>query len=165
MDILLIGRIAEDGVLELISAHKEEILERYPHRYVSEGIAGLSADFVDDTLRGILKNLEADFYTIGRQGLFQALYRLGESKDCGLKVWIEKIPIKQFCIEVSDLCDTDPYRISSLGCVLVCCAEGNRLARELTMAGYEAAVIGCSTGDRARCVVTEAGLRYLTPEP
>jgi len=164
MDIILIGRIAEDGVLKLAEQYGERICGRYSRRYVSRGISELSADFADDAAMSIMNGFCADVYVIGRQGVFQALYRLGESRDCGLRVWPEKIPVKQFCIELSDLFDVSPYRISSLGCVLVCSDEGGRLVQELRSAGYEAAVIGYITDDKARCALTAAGLQYLVPD-
>ncbi|MCR5685374.1 MAG: hypothetical protein K6G81_08145 [Lachnospiraceae bacterium] len=164
MDILLIGSIAEDGVLKLISKNWDSICFRYAAGYISEGVSKLTAEFADDAALKIMRDHDADVFVIARQGIFQALYMLGENEGCGLKVWLDKIPIRQFCIETADLCDVNPYHISSLGCVLACCNDGLKLVDKLEQAGYKSVIIGFTTEEKARCVITEAGIQYLTPD-
>ena len=164
MDILLTGHIAEDGVLKLVSEHMEEISRRYASSYINAGISALSAEFADEAALKIMREYEADIFVTGRQGILQALYKMGSDLDLGLRVHIDRIPIRQFCIEIADMCDVNPYRISSLGCVLACCADGARLAGELDGAGFKSTVIGYTTDDKARCAITGAGLQYITPE-
>ncbi len=163
MDIILIGRIAEDGILSLLETDSGRMLKDYPSRYVSEGIAGLEAEFGDEKCMKILDSYGADVFVVGRQGIFSALYKLGNTYGTGLRIEQDKLPLRQFCIEMADRFDVSPYTISSLGCILACTTDGSRLSAALNEAGYCAGIIGYTTDDKACCAVTGNGLTYLTP--
>ena len=189
MDIIIIGRIAEDGILELIRERLENtdvlrgsipgndaqadpgpeeksgttVFSRYSKRYFSEGVAGLSAEFADEKCMKILDSHGADVFVVGRQGIFSALYKLGNTCGWGLRVELREIPVRQFCIEIADLLDVNPYTLSSLGCILACAHDGAALAAELENAGYPAKIIGYTTDDKACCAVNGEVTTYLEP--
>ena len=164
MDIILIGRIAEDGILELIKEHGDSIASKYSKRYYSEGIAGLEAEFGDDRCMRLLSSAGADIFVVGKQGIFSALHKLGQTCDTGFKADLKMIPVRQFCIEVADLLDVNPYTLSSLGCILVRTNDGTALAAKLNSEGYQAAVIGYTTEEKACCVVKGDTVMYLGTE-
>ena len=163
MDIILIGRIAEDGILSLLDGDKGRVLGEYPSRYVSEGVAGLEAEFGDEQCMKILDSYGADVFVVGKQGIFSALYKLGNTYGTGLRVEQDRLAVRQFCIEMADRFDVSPYMISSLGCILACTVDGGRLTAELNEAGYSAGLIGYTTDDKACCAVTKNGLTFLNP--
>ena len=163
MDIIIIGRVAEDGILKLFEENSEKIVSKYPKRYVSEGLKGLEAEFGDDRCMRILNSAGADVFVVGRQGIFSALYKLGNTCNTGLRVELKDIPVRQFCIEIADLLDVNPYTLSSLGCILACITDGNALAARLNSEGYPAKVIGYTTEDKACCAVNGEVLTYLVP--
>ena len=163
MDIVMVGRVGEDGILEIVKSHEAEISGQYPKRYVSEGILGLEAQFGDDNCVRIMNDAGADVFVTGRQGIYGALYRMGEALGTGLKVKLEAIPVRQFCIEMADRYGVSPYLISSLGCILAVCEDGMRLADQLESNGYQACVIGYTTQDNDRCVINGETVTYLSP--
>ncbi len=163
MDIILIGRVAEAGTLEIISEERERIESRYGKRYLTNGIRALEADFADENCMRELTKADCDVFVVGRQGIFKALWALGETLSCGLRVRIEDIPISQFVIEISELRDESPYFINSLGCILACCEEGTALTQRLKELGYPAKVIGFTTSDNGRCIINGELLTYITP--
>ena len=163
MDIIIIGRVAEDGILKLFEDNREVIVSRYPKRYISEGLSGLEAEFGDDRCMRLLNAAGADVFVVGRQGIFSALYKLGSTCNTGLRIELPAVPIRQFCIEIADLLDVNPYTLSSLGCILVCAADGTALAAKLCAEGYPAKVIGYTTEDKACCAVNGETLTYLVP--
>ena len=162
MDIIIIGRVGEDGILELVSRHEEEIASEYSGRYISEGIRDLSAEFADDDCMKMLNAYGADAYVVGRQGIFGALYKMGQAAGTGMRITLMDLPISQFTIEMADRYDENPYMLSSLGCILVCAANGNSLADRLNDAGYPARIIGYTTDDNACIAVTNSGETYLS---
>ena len=164
MDIILIGRIAEDGILELLKEHGDSIASKYSKRYYSEGIAGLEAEFGDDECMRLLNSAGADVFVVGKQGIFSALHKLGQTCDTGFRTDLKSISIRQFCIEIADLLDVNPYTLSSLGCILVRTHDGAALAAELNSKGYPSAVIGYTTEEKACCIVKEDTLMYLGTE-
>ena len=179
MDIIIIGRVAEDGILELIREKLENtdvllpdgseenagrnLFSRYSKRYFSEGVAGLSAEFADEKCMKILDSNGANVFVVGKQGIFSALYKLGNTCGWGLRVELKEIPVRQFCIEIADLLDVNPYTLSSLGCILICTHDGAALAAELENAGYPAKIIGYTTDDKAYCAVNGEVTTYLEP--
>ena len=112
----------------------------------------------------ILNSAGADVFVVGRQGIFSALHKLGQTCDTGFKVELNLIPIKQFCIEIADMLDVNPYTLSSLGCILVRARDGNALAAALNGEGYPAAVIGYTTQEKGCCVIKGDTVMYLGTE-
>lgn len=163
MDIILIGRAAETWALETAEAMHEELVHRYSMRYLIKGIKALTAEFADEACMRELTRAECDVFIVGKQGITKALWALGETLSCGLRVMLEDIAISQFVIEMAELADENPYQLNSLGCVLACCGDGTALVRRLRDAGYEAAVIGFTTDDNIRGIINHDTLTYLTP--
>ena len=163
MDIILIGRVAEAGTLETAERERGSLEARYGLRYLMQGIAGLEAEFADDRCMRELTLGGCDVFVVGKQGIYKALWALGETLSCGLGVRLEDIPISQFAIEISEYADENPYQVNSLGCILACCAEGRALTEKLNGLGYPAAVIGYTTDDNTRGVINHDTVTYLTP--
>ncbi len=163
MDIILIGRAAEAGALETVEKERESLEKRYSLRYLMQGIAGLEAEFADEECMRELTRSGCDVFVVGRQGIYKALWALGETLSCGLRVRLEDIPISQFAIEISEFADENPYLVNSLGCILACCEGGTALAEKLNGMGYPAAVIGYTTDDNTRGIINHDTVTYLTP--
>lgn len=164
MDIVLIGRIAEAGTLEAIEANRDRLVTEYGTRYFNEGVEGLEAEFGDDKCMRLLNEKSRYVFVIGKQSIYRALWVLGETLDCGLRVRHADIPIKQFCIEIADRLDINPYLMDSLGCILACTDSGRELVTELEAGGYTAHVIGFTTGDNIKGIINHEELTYLTPD-
>lgn len=163
MDIILIGRVAETWALEEVNSRREELARTYSTRYLLKGIRTLTAEFADDICMRELTRAECDVFIVGQQGITKALWALGETLSCGLRVRLEDIPISQFVIEMAELADENPYQLNSLGCILACCGDGTALTSKLREDGYEAAVIGFTTTDNIRGIINHDALTYLTP--
>lgn len=163
MDIILIGRVAEAGTLEAADRERDRLEAVYGMRYLSRGIEGLEAEFADEACMRELTLGGCDIFIVGRQGICKALWALGETLSCGLRVRLEDIPISQFAIEIAEFIDENPYQMNSLGCVLACCDEGGALVDKLKKLGYTAAVIGYTVKDNIRGIINHDTITYLTP--
>ena len=163
MDIILIGRAAEAGTLEAVGRDRDMLEKRYGIRYLTRGIAALEAEFADEACMRELTLGGCDVFVVGQQGVYQALWALGETLSCGLRVRLEDIPISQFAIEIAELEDENPYQVNSLGCILACSEEGGALTDRLKELGYPAVVIGYTTSDNIRGIINHDSITYLTP--
>ena len=85
-------------------------------------------------------------------GLYKALWDLGEIVGLGLEVEHKLIPIKQETVEVCELLEVNPYEIKSSGVIYVL-PEG-----ELPIEGT---LIGRTRPDNDRVVLMKNGIRYL----
>lgn len=163
MDIIMIGRAGEDGILQVFKEHEKEITGIYPERYVGEGLRALEAEFADDQCMKILDRSGADVFVVGKQGIFGALYKMGQTLRMGMKIMLKAVPVRQFTIELADRYDLNPYLISSLGCILAASADGAHLVSLLNEAGYPACLIGHTTVEKACIAITETGQTFLGP--
>ncbi len=162
MDILLIGRVAEAGTLELVEEQQVGLKEKYSTRYLTGGISSLRAEFADENCLQELTRLGCDTFIVGKQGICRSLWALGETLSCGLRVRLEDIPVSQFVIEIAEISDRNPYLMNSLGCIIACCKNGTAAADRLRELGYPAAVIGYTTNDNTRGLINHGVITYLT---
>lgn len=85
-------------------------------------------------------------------GLFQALWRLGERYRTGFRIQLEALRPHQYVIELCERLNVNPYRLPGLG--YAACRE---------TAGERERVVGAETPDRARIIEGPAGERFLAP--
>lgn len=96
-------------------------------------------------------------------GVFGALWEMGEASGVGLEVELEAIPIRQETVEVCEYFDENPYLIPADGVLLIGAPEGRRLAEDLRRHGVAAAVIGRAAGNRDRVIINGDERRFLVP--
>lgn len=96
-------------------------------------------------------------------GIFGALWEFAEREDVGIKVELNKIPVKQETIEICELVDANPYELLAGGMLLMMADCGEELVNTLKAAGIPATVIGQTTGDRDRVVTNGGETRFLNP--
>lgn len=162
MDILLIGRIAEQGTVTAAARHMGTISGQLPSLFLKNGIAALDIGFLTPEAESKLAGSCIYIRRLSGESIYGALWNLGEELETGLRVRLADIPITEFCISVADILDINPYLMDSTGCVLAVTTEGRRLAEELGAAMIPAAVIGYLTEDRKRCIESGEVTSFLT---
>ena len=102
----------------------------------------------------------------GLGGIYASLWNLGVFAGLGMKVYVEKIPVRQETVEICEMLDLNPYCLYSEGVFLFVGSRGEGLAEALRKKGICAAVIGELTGGRDRLLYTKEGKSYLNrPKP
>ena len=66
-------------------------------------------------------------------------------------------------MELCDFVDVNPYKIPSMGALLIASEHGDRLVQTLKSQGIPAAVIGQFTQGNDRIVMNDDEVRYLEP--
>jgi len=162
MDIVIIGRIAENAALATFSAHRAEILGRYPNNYLLKGVQSLEAEFAPEDF--LKKALQMSVYmnVISGGSLEEGLWQLGEELNCGLRVKRDELPINQFAVEMAEIDGRDPIKSDSTGCVLCVTDKAGELCDEAAAAGIPCKPVGYITDDKDRCLVSERGKTFLT---
>ena len=90
-------------------------------------------------------------------GLFGALWELGEELNCGMEVGLEAIPVRQEIVEVLELFKESPYECASSGSFVV----ASDLPEGEVPDGCIA--IGRTTEGKSRVINSAEGKRFLTP--
>ena len=165
MDVVMSKWIGLQGTAKIASAKEEELLKRLPKRMIHE-----AATF--DRYMSILPEagvaMEAGIsamHDISGGGIFRALWELAEVTECGIRIDIKKIPIRQETVEVCEVFGLNPYELLSGGALLMVTDHGESLVEKLAEAGVPAAVIGVLTDDNDRVLVTHCAesdeIRFL----
>ena len=75
-------------------------------------------------------------------GIMNSLWNLLEAYGLGCTIELRAIPILQETVEVCEVFDINPYRLSSGGCLLMAADNGFSALNALRKRGVEGAVIG-----------------------
>ncbi|MBR1470859.1 MAG: hypothetical protein IJ600_04365 [Lachnospiraceae bacterium] len=161
MELIVTAPVGMRGTAELAAQNRERLRQRYSAFYL-ERAAALEIEgmrTMPDLPGGVRAAAE-----ILEGGIEAALWRLAEQTGAGLRVELQKIPIRQETIEVCNHLDADPYRLFSGGSYLIFTENAYFVLKEIQTQGCpEAACIGAATADKKRILYYSGVERYLTP--
>ena len=161
MDVAVSKWIGLEGTVFLAENLEEELLARYPARFLGEAkrLERFLSVIPEAAVAG--KSGVCAMHSVGEGGIFGALWELAEGAGVGLDIDLKKIPIKQETVEVCEFFGLNPYELASGGCLLMVSEKGHDLVRELEGQGIEAAVIGKITDSNDRVVINGEERRFL----
>ena len=146
--IVLAGEVGLRGLLDALRRPEgERILHRLPPAFRRGFLAWAGEREEAFGSAGVPEGAEPF-----SEGVFQALWRLGEKAGSGFTVSLEALRPHQYVIELCERLDLNPYRIPGLGYAALrdAPAEDERAA-------------GFLTAEKARVIEGPAGRRYLAP--
>jgi len=153
-DIVIKGYSGSRGAAFLASLNKDKINHRFRPDYLERELSALDAG--------------GDTMTAYPEGILRGLYDLAMGMKCGMKIELRKIPIRQFTIEVCELCGANPYRIASDQEIELLGngdgSEGERRAKELLEQGIPAAYIGSTTKGLDKVITDKTNIEYINKE-
>ena len=164
------GNAASKAALDILRDKHDVLKGRYPADYLEKAEIELNGSLSEgektvEVLKKLKERQSGDpimaVVPCGRQGVYEALWRLGEETDSGLKAELFSISILQCAIEFCDFLDINPYEADSTGCTLIAAVSPQKMIKELEDAGISANIIGHSTEENARVTVGNT-IRYLT---
>lgn len=162
-DIVMSKAVGLEGTALLAEEHEEEFLKRFTSSYID-----IAKKFIDDIsvvneANIAKKHKVAAMHDMSEGGVFGALWELGEAGNCGLKVDLKKITVRQETIELTHHMDINPYTMASSGSLLMVTEDGLGLVDALAEEGIAASIIGKITDDNDRVIINEDEKRYLEP--
>ena len=167
-DIVMTGQTGLAGVQELLQQERNDypegsslVYRRFPGYFLQR------VEQWDNTRLPYLECQLAQEYQVtamqaaGEGGVYEALWQLGESTNCGLEVDLYQIPIRQEIIEITEMFEKDPYQLNADGVMLLVTNRGAELAERLTGEGVPAKVIGRIQEGRDRVICYHDERRFL----
>lgn len=145
MRVVITGDIAIRGTIELIKERGEELDKAFSNSFMRKARA-LKEEELPHIAEGI------SFIEIAEGGLNEALWELAEREKTGLRISLDKVPVKQETIEICNMLDIDPYTLASYGTSLCFVPEGMQL---------EGSDIGYTVKDKKRLLKYGDIERYL----
>lgn len=107
----------------------------------------------------------AAMHDLSEGGVFAGLWELASASGCGVKAYLDRIPVAQNIIEICELFDLNPYELPSTGSMLIICDEEESLLEELANAEISAACIGEITSDNDKVLETSDGTKRFLEKP
>lgn len=153
--------LAPQGTAWLAECFCGQLRERLPgwileeamdfHRDIDcTGEAQIAMEFGVSTMRAV-----------GEGGVFRACRELGDELGMGLRIDIEKIPVQQETVELTEFFGINPYELCGWGSLLMLTNDGNGLVDALEREGIPAAVIGSATSGQDKVICHGEDTRYL----
>ena len=169
MDIIMTKWVGLYGGAILAKLKEAELATRYPLSYVRK-----AASYMEETsLMPELSVIEAAVagnpdcilaaHDVSNGGVFGALWQMLSACNCGGRLAVEKMPVKQEIIEVSEFFDINPYMMNGQGSLLLVTKDGQELKNAFMQAGIMADVIGTTTKEKDRVVMVGEEERFLVP--
>ena len=103
-------------------------------------------------------------HDISTGGVFAGVWELTSASGLGVKIELQKIPVWQETVEVSEVFDINPYMLDGTGSLLIVTDNGERLVDVLEEKGINASVIGIITSDKNRVLINGDETRFLEPQ-
>ena len=164
--IIMTGFAGLAGTQSALEEKKEKLLERFSKTFLDD-VPTYDPEKASELTENILQKSRADcIVAAGKDGIFAALWELGEAADCGMRIDTASIPILQETIEIADILDINPYEDDSTGCFLFIIngEDTDRVMQKLRENDIAAFLIGYETKDRDRLLIGRDGeRRFLTP--
>lgn len=140
-DLVVAGTIGKNGVKTALEVKKEEISARFPEWFVKR--IREKAEQKLELTQEIMKACGAgEWEEVSEGGILAALWTISGAYEQGISFELRKIPADQETIEICELFDLNPYRLSSGECLLMAVENGGDAVRILSDAGIASAVIG-----------------------
>lgn len=161
MDVVVSKWIGLDGASILAREREEALRTRYPQPIIdaAKGFAQL-ASVVPEAATAVKSGVKV-MHDINESGIFGALWEMAEGIGVGLEIDLKKIPVKQETVEICEFFDVNPYKLASMGSLLMITENGHDLVRELEQQGIAATVIGKTTDSNDRVILNEDERRFL----
>lgn len=162
-DIVMTKSIGLEGSYLLAKKQYDFFATRFSKNYIEKALDFIDEISVrDEAIISICDNTVC-MHDVSENGIFGALWEIGEGAGCGVSVDIKAINVHQETIELCEYFDINPYKIPSSGALLIISKDGKELVTKLKEAGIDAAVIGKVTDSNDKVIINEDETRYLEP--
>lgn len=163
-DELVMTKWAGTEGTAILSNDREEVLKtRFSQEFIDDAKSFSKYLSVAEDARIAVQVGVSAMHDVTEGGIFGALWEVACASGCGLEVELDRIPIRQETVEISNFFDINPYMLISSGSMLIATSHANQLVSELGAAGIPAAVIGRATKGNDKIVISGGERRYLEP--
>lgn len=165
-DIVLLKWVGLEGTFRVMHEKEEELKQRFVPSFLSS-FSQKQTELYSEKEIELARGYEVSaMHQITSGGIFAALWEMAEASNVGLSVELKKMSICQETVEICEFCHLSPYQLTSIGSVLIVTGRGEELVEKYQELGICATVIGKTTKDRARVIVSGEETRFLDrPSP
>ena len=155
-EIVVSGPVGLEGTYILVCEQFGKLQERFPLSILTRmRNAGreLSVSEAAQTAAGEQGRCGVPaMVSLGEGGFFTGLWELSQKTGCGLDIDLQKVPILQETIEITDFFGINPYAMRSGGSLLIAARDADQVIRCLEESGHLAVKIGKLTGKNDKII-------------
>lgn len=160
-DIVLLKWIGLEGTFRAMREKEAELENRFVHTFLNQ-IRQMEAEMFSIKEIEIARMHGASaMHQITEGGILAALWEMAEASEVGLEVELKKMSIRQETVEVCEFCHLNPYQLTSAGSILIFAERGEELVQKYEEAGIKASLLGRTTADSARVILSGEEKRFL----
>lgn len=160
-DIVAAGWVGLEGTWLLTAGRIEELLHRFPYSLLHR-TEQLREDLCVVRAAGIAsEHGSRAMVSPADGGLMAGLWELAKKTGSGLEADLQRMPVLQETIEITDHFEINPYLMKSAGCLLIAAEDGEGLVRRLLEAGINAVRIGRLLSDNKKIIYKGDEIRHL----
>ncbi len=153
--------IAPQGTAWLAECFGRQLRERLPGWILEEAL-----DFrrdIDCTEEGqiAMEFGVSAMRAVGEGGVFRACREFGDGLGMGLRIDLERIPVQQETVELTEFFGINPYELCGWGSFLMLSHDGEGLVNALEKAGIPSTVIGSAISGQDKVICHGEDTRYL----
>ena len=163
MDIVATKWVGLEGTAILACEKEEDLRSRYAQPFIDKAKIFRQMMSILPEAAVAVKSGASAMHDVSEGGIFGALWELAESAGVGLEIDLKKIPLKQETVEICEFFRISPYELISSGSLLMITDKGHDLVAALEEEGIHAAVIGKTTDNNDRVVISGEESRFLEP--
>lgn len=160
-DIVLSKWVGMDGMLQIASEKKEELLERFTPGFIRQTLSYEKELFAGKEIETACHMGVLAIRQITRGGIFAALWELAVEGKTGLDLDLKRFLILQETVEVCEYFRLNPYQMSSAGSFLFVTADGETLKEALIKEGIMASVIGKTVKGQGKVIRNGEDVRFI----
>lgn len=159
-DIIMTGYTAAYGAAVIARNFYDELVKKLPAPVVNRAIEYGCNSYMP-SVADVIDDYSDCVWQVSEGGVFRALRDMSDSEKTGIRVWLDKISIRQETIEICEVYDINPYMLNGTGTALIISEHGNELVRLMENYGICASVIGCTTNNNDKIIINDNEVRYL----
>lgn len=153
-----------EGTTIIAQDCKEELLEYYSETFLNK--AEEFSDYLSVIPEGRIGAAfgVTSMHDATEGGVLGAIWEIAECSNVGVKVYLDKIPVKN---ETKELCthyNISPYQLISSGCMIMTTYDGDNLIKELRKQNIEAQIIGEIIAKERICIHNGSLLPLKQPD-
>ena len=160
-DIVLLKWIGLEGTLRVMREKQAELEKRFVHTFLNKLNTMEGQLFSEEAIGLAVQHGASAIHQITEGGILAALWEVAEASDVGVEVELKQMSIRQETVEICEFCHMNPYQLTSAGSLLVITDSGEELVQKCEDAGVQAVVLGRTTADNARVILSGEERRFL----
>ncbi len=159
-DIIAAGYAGEKGSNLIVINKKEELLKKFNSSYLKPGAATveLSEGLISSCCQEACNSI--DIIKAEEGGILAALFKYASEHNCGMKIRLKAVPIRQLTVEICEYYKLNPYRLLS-EVYIIFSADSEGLIYNLKKAGIDAAKIGELSKNKAKVIMDKESIEYI----